>query len=132
MEMAQLLRSHPDSTARPPAERAVDWIEYALASSDLAHLKSPLATVPFQILYSLDIVLAVAFTIIGFCAIVLKHMVFDKMLSQARQQQPAAKETSTDTANATRATHSGETKIMGTIPEEEDDHDVDQEDKKNT
>lgn len=87
MEMAQLLRTHPDSAAISPVHRAVDWIEYALEHADLTHLRSPLASVPFQIVYSLDIVLAIAFTIIGFWVIVFKHMVYDKLLAQVRQQQ---------------------------------------------
>lgn len=129
MEMAQLLRTHPDSAAISPVHRAVDWIEYALEHADLTHLRSPLASVPFQIVYSLDIVLAIAFTIIGFWVIVFKHMVYDKLLAQVRQQQQQASATSAESRSGALEILSDDTtaegkQLMAAIAEVEEDIDT--------
>lgn len=68
-------------------QRAVDWIEYVVENADLRHLQSPLANVPFRVVYSLDMVLAMVVAVIGFWAIFFKHMVLDKMLTKAKEQK---------------------------------------------
>lgn len=141
MEMAQLLRSHPDSAAISPVHRALDWIEYALKHADLTHLRSPLTSVPFRIVYSLDIVLAMAFTIIGFWVIVFKHMVYDKMLAQVRRQEPLSSAASEESSGGHLKILPDDTtaegkQVMAVIAEVEEEDDVKEEvtevvDKKN-
>lgn len=68
-------------------QRAVEWIEFTIENADLKHLQSPFATVPFLLAYSLDLILIVAVTIIGFMTILFKHLVLEKMLTSARESQ---------------------------------------------
>lgn len=84
--MSQLLLSQPES-AMPSVQRAVNWIEYVVANADLSHLQSPVANVPFRVVYSLDMILALVGVVIGFGAIFFKHMVLDKLLAKAKKQQ---------------------------------------------
>lgn len=84
--LAQILQSQPNS-ASTSVQRALDWIEYVAENADLRHLQSPLANVPFRVVYSLDMLLAVVVAVIGFSVIFFKHMVLDKMLTKAKEQQ---------------------------------------------
>lgn len=96
--MSELWRNQPDTAALiSPVERAVQWIEYVMEYRDLEHLQSPVANVPFRVVYSVDLLLAAAFTVIGFWAIFFKHMIWDKM--RAGRQNPVPTTTTVNVAD---------------------------------
>lgn len=91
--MSQSLRLQPGSGTISSLQRAVEWIEFVAQNRDLKHLQSPVANVPFHAVYSLDMILALAFTIIGFWVIFFKHMVWDKrMTNRAKERSPEEEE----------------------------------------
>lgn len=116
--MSQLWRNQPDSFANSSAKRAVDWIEYIAGNPDLRHLQSPLANVPFRVIYSVDMILALAFTVIGFWAIFFKHMVLDKKmpLSGQRKGQPTD-EDETTTSSSSLSVGNGQVEGTGNLME---------------
>lgn len=128
--MAQLLRSQPDFAAVSPVQRAVAWIDYVVEHSNSEHLQSPVANVPFRIIYSLDMILVVAFSVIGFWIIFFKHLVFDKMLAKARREK------SEETCNTNGTMNPGRGLVTITEQEIETENEIDandgETDKKNS
>lgn len=94
-----------------------------MANADLKHLQSPLATVPFLLVYSLDLILVLAVIIIGFLAIVFKHVVLERMLARARQQQHLVNDTPTDRATTMTAI-SKANELPAIVEEQEEDQEV--------
>ena len=96
--MAERVRTQPDwRVAGAAAQRAVDWVEYVVGGSDCGHLQSPLVAVSFRMVYSVDIILAILSAIIGFCIILFKHLVLDKMCWKSTVR-PVDKKTETPLA----------------------------------
>lgn len=122
--MAKLLRSQPDSSPSATVDQAVRWVEYAMEHADLAHLKSPLANVPFWVVYSLDIILALVFTVIGFGVIAFKHMVLDKMLARSKEKREEKQEEISSGQNANSGAvvkvEKKASQILGAIAENDD------------
>lgn len=91
-QSALLLKTQPGAVA--VLEKAISWIEYAMENGNLSHLQSPIANLPIHALYNMDLMLGLAFVVIGYWFIVFKHLILDRRSLKTR---PATVSTMTQT-----------------------------------